>query len=278
MRHAIGLAVVVACSGRGGPAPVQQAPPADAAKPVPVLDAGPYAAFDDALAKLGLTRATGDGVSFRTKTCDGTTVATPYEGAEVQVKFGGCFRCELDGALDPVRMAEFAAALADVPLEFLRAAHVTQAAVCTRLVNELGGTYTDGLLIGGTVDAATGMFLISLEPMELTGQDIVHHELFHVFDFYTDFALYKDDPAWHALNVEPYGHSDEVLPGYLNAHARDNLREDHATTYQYLMARPDELCAGDAIVIAKAKMIRDRVAKVLGDASYLDARAPCVRD
>ncbi len=275
MRSALGLGLLVACAGNDQ-APVKREPPGDAplAGTAPLLD--PEAAFDRALAEVGLTRATGDGVEIRTSTCDGTTVTTKYEGSEVQVKFGGCFRCELGGARDPVRMAEFAAALRDEPAAFYRTAGVTQAAVCTRLVTEVASELTEGLLIGGTVDAARGLILISLEPMELTGQDIVHHELFHVFDFVTDFAAYKDDPAWRALNTEPYGHSGETLPGFLNPHARDNLREDHATTYQYMMARPDELCAGDAIVIAKARMVRDRIRKALGDASYLEARAPCL--
>ncbi len=274
-------ALLVACGTPTRPPKVEPAPaaPPDAAPPDAVaIDAGPFDAFDAALAAVGLTRATGDGKVIHSASCDGATVTAQYQGGTVEVKFGGCFRCELDGALDPRLIAEFAAALADEPPAFYAHSGVTTAAICTHLTNEVPMELTDGRLIGGNVDAAAGMILLSVEPMELSGADIVHHELWHAFDLVTDFALFKDDPAWVALNTEPYEDSDEVRPGFLNQHAGRNLREDHATVYQYLMARPDELCAADAIVLAKAKMIRDRVALVLGDARYLEQRAPCLKD
>lgn len=54
------------------------------------------------------------------------------------------------------------------------------------------------------------------------------------------------------------------------------LREDHATVYQFAMARPAELWAADASVLAKARLIRDRIAVSLGDADHLVQRAPCL--
>ncbi len=82
------------------------------------------------------------------------------------------------------------------------------------------------------------------------------------------------DPDWIALEAGPYGHSDDTRPSFLDPHAHDDLRADSATTYPFMMARPDELSTE---VLGKAHLVRDRVAAAIGDASYLEERAPRLR-
>lgn len=272
--------LLVACGGRAPATEPRPAPPgpdatAPDAAPPDAAPLTPEQAFDAAITAAGLTRVTGE---LRTSNCDGAVVDVVDHGEPLQVRFGGCFRCAVDGDVDPELLAQFTAAIADEPAGFYRLAGVSRVALCTRLVDEVPTDLTEGALLGGTVDSVSGTILLSAEPIGLTGQDIFHHELWHAFDLETDFGLFREDPAWAALNPEPYARTDETRPGFLNPHAHANVREDHATTYQFLMARPDELCAGDAIVIAKARMLRDRVAATLGDARYLDDRAPCVTD
>jgi hypothetical protein len=210
----------------------------------------------------------------------------------VKVKFGGCMRCELApespqvlAELDEQRLEGYARALRETPPAFLHKAGVTRVALCWRLVLEPRGDAGAGVyageLIGGTVDSPRGEILLSLEPLEgLTGDEIVHHELFHVIDVLSDPQLMVRDPVWEKLNPRGFAYlhhdADEASPGFLSAHAMANIREDHATVYQFAMARPDELCAAGASAVGKARLIRDRIAALLGDAHYLEQRAPCL--
>jgi hypothetical protein len=89
-----------------------------------------------------------------------------------------------------------------------------------------------------------------------------------------------DDPEWRQQN--PFGF--EYLgvaakqAGFVDSYAATNAVEDRASVYQYMMARPDELCEiaqKDPIVRTKSTIIWHRVAAVAGD-GFLRARASCI--
>jgi hypothetical protein len=47
-----------------------------------------------------------------------------------------------------------------------------------------------------------------------------------------------------------------------------------------MIARPAELCAAaakDPLILKKAQLIRNRIASVIEDVSYLDKRLPCLQ-
>ncbi|MCC6994834.1 MAG: hypothetical protein IT370_09520, partial [Deltaproteobacteria bacterium] len=281
-------------AAQAGPdAGAQAAPLHDAGAPGPAL-VGDFPAFEATLRELQLGRDLGDApgaTELLSSTCSGYLLPVTTPTGVVQVRLGGCFHCQLQpeseavrAAVDTARVAGFAQALRETPARFMATAKVDRVALCWRLWMEPlgdGGVAADALPIGGTVDPGRHEIMLSLEAMEgLTGQDIVHHELYHVLDVVSDPRRAMLDPAWSLLNPRGFEYlhrdGDAPIPGFLNVHAMANLREDHATVYQFAMARPAELCAADPLIRAKARLIRDRVAVSLGDADYLVRRAPCL--
>jgi hypothetical protein len=95
-------------------------------------------------------------------------------------------------------------------------------------------------------------------------------------------GVYGDDPEWRLQNplgfvYDAAGEQAPRRPGFINPYASTNEIEDRASIYQYLMARPDELCevaAGDDIVRAKTRLVWSRIAAVV-DTTFLRDRAAC---
>lgn len=111
---------------------------------------------------------------------------------------------------------------------------------------------------------------------------IVHHEVFHLFDHATSVAV-DDDHEWVATNPRGFVYADPAASGtarptgFINQYATTNAREDRATVFEYLLGQPTRLCEiadVDRIVAAKAKVVWKRVAKVVG-AKLLRQHAPC---
>ena len=261
---------------------------------VAFVPVGDFPGFETTLRELRLGRDVGDApgaTEILSSTCHGYLLPVSTPTGVVQVKLGGCFHCELAPASDELRakvdtrrIDGYARALRETPAKFLNAAQVDRVALCWRIWMENatdGGVAPAGLPIGGTVDPGRREIMLSLEAMDgLTGAEIVHHELYHVLDVVSDPRRAANDPEWSKLNPEGFTYlrrdGDAPIPGFLNVHAMANLREDHATVYQFVMARSARLCAEDPIVLAKARLIRDRVAASLGDAGYMIERAPCL--
>jgi hypothetical protein len=202
----------------------------------------------------------------------------------------GCARCELAGEsdeLDEATLDAVAIAFDRYPASFLVASHIENVALCKHIeyediVREFG--------TAGTVDYKQRRLTISVEPFigrvydassTFTAEDIVHHELFHLIEF-EHMRGEMDDPEWRLHNPIGFEYRDvapgaERPKGFVNAYAATNEIEDRASTFQYMMARPDELCAiarTDGGVRAKAKLIWSRVGALDGD-GFLRRRALC---
>jgi hypothetical protein len=185
-------------------------------------------------------------------------------GGFVEIRDKGCHTCTFVAEPDNSPVLDgYAHALRDEPAEFLAAAGLKQISVCSN-IEQRGDAE---LVVGGTIDPQAGGLLLLTGEFDLTGEEVVAHELFHLFDRHPKLLRYASvDEEW------PAG-------GFVNDYARTRVREDHATVYQYMMARPDELCAAaatDSRILKKAQLIRSRIASVIGDVSYLDQRLPCL--
>src|SRR5207248_9345493 len=86
-----------------------------------------------------------------------------------------------------------------------------------------------------------------------TIEQIVHHEVFHMFDPHLD-----SDREWNAVNPPGFAYKDpaasERPKGFVNAYATTSDAEDRASTFEYLMGQPQALCdlaAHDRILAKK---------------------------
>jgi hypothetical protein len=200
-------------------------------------------------------------------------------------------RCDLAGESDELYDATieaFTRAFDRYPASFLVASHIENVALCKHIeyediVREWG--------TAGTVDYTTRRLFLSTESFlgraydetgAITAEDIVHHELFHLIEFEHMRKDSDDDPEWRLHNPLGFAYSgrqsEETRPtGFVNAYATTNDVEDRASTYQYLMARPAELCdlaRTDPAVRAKTKLIWTRVGAIDGT-DFLRKRALC---
>jgi hypothetical protein len=202
----------------------------------------------------------------------------------------GCVRCELAGEAEPLDSAVLDAvktAFDRYPTAVLDATHIEKVALCRSLSYD---DFPDTRAIG-TVDLHERRLFVSVAPFlgteydatgPVTTEDIVHHELFHLFEFERMGGVYGDDPEWRLQNplgfvYDAAGEQAPRRPGFINPYASTNEIEDRASIYQYLMARPDELCevaAGDDIVRAKTRLVWSRIAAVV-DTTFLRDRAAC---
>jgi len=208
-----------------------------------------------------------------------------------------CTRCDLvgpndapdavpDEVIDPAMLLDIKAAFDRYPSDVLETSKIRRVALCRRLVDSTGAR------VAGLADLASHRMFINLEsflgrPYDPEGPqttaDIVHHELFHLFEFEVMYDIAVDDVAWRAQNPAgfQYATPEAGTPrpfGFVNSYATTNDREDRASVFELLMARPDELCEiakDDPIVREKAQLVWERTAIVTGEA-FLRRRAPCV--
>lgn len=195
-----------------------------------------------------------------------------------------CLRCELVGEHDRVPDAAFeevVAAFARYPTALLEAAQIEQVALCRRLV-------TNGEAVAGLADQDARRLYVSLEPLLAVSAtfstdvllETVHHEVYHLLDFAQAPTRRVDDPEWNGVNASGFVYGpraeDWTRPfGFVNAYAATNAVEDRASVFQFLMAKPQELCElveGDPIVAAKARLVWQR----LGAVTPLDFVRPTV--
>jgi hypothetical protein len=204
----------------------------------------------------------------------------------------GCMRCEVAGRVDtadvdPDMIDGVSIAFAQYPQSMLEATKLEHVALCKTIrlygkTDELSGVavYDDHRVV------------ISLENFvgkrhddggPFTIEEVVHHELFHLLDHAAFGATFALDFEWDALNPESFAYRDPAVPqarptGFVNTYATTNEPEDRASTYEYLMGHPDKLCAiarADPIVLAKVRVVWNRVAGVAGEA-FLRRYAGCV--
>jgi hypothetical protein len=206
----------------------------------------------------------------------------------------GCSVCELAGETDDLDSAVLDAILVAFnryPADVLEATHIEKVALCKKL------SYEDIADRGtvGTVDLKERRLIISLAPFlghqydengSQTTEDIVHHELFHLFEYERMRTNYNDDPEWRLWNplgfayVDSGGTAKADRPfGFVDPYAATNEIEDKASVYQFMMARPAELCEiekVDPTVRKKVSVIWERIDGLTDDA-FLQNRARCAK-
>ena len=117
------------------------------------------------------------------------------------------------------------------------------------------------------------------DPMYPT--EVIHHEVFHFFDWISNGNDYLNDPEWVALNDQgdfPYGaggsaYYEEIkttgtkiladgVKGFLNYYSTTAVEEDKAEIYKSLIMFPEEMLNHtDPIIKRKAETLKTRLEK-----------------
>lgn len=189
-------------------------------------------------------------------------------------------RCTLAGnsrAIDGAALEAVVSAFDRYPSEVLQAASIEHVALCRRIDGQPD--------IAGSADLHARRMMINLDPFAnkhydvfgaVTAEDIVHHELYHLLESQLMPEVMTDDPAWPAFGYT--GAFQQKQPGFVNTYATTAAVEDRASVFEYVMARPDELCElarSDEVLRKKVGIVWHRAAQATGDA-FLRARAACV--
>jgi hypothetical protein len=205
---------------------------------------------------------------------------------------GECVVCDVatrtdTRGLDPELLDRVAIAFARYPEKALTAAQLERVAVCSR-IRQVDRDPDHGP--AGLADLAAHRILISVEhfaeadDLRFTIEQVVHHEVFHLFDQATLGATMLRDPEWGALNPRGFAYRDpataiERPAGFVDAYATTDEMEDRASVFEYLMGHPTELCEitdADPVVRKKAKLVWRRFAAVVGEA-FLAKQAACLQ-
>lgn len=281
MRVAL-VALLVACGGCGPPAPPPGKPSWPTLEPTGASYNSRVVALRTSLGRAAITlEMRGAADVIRSSAC------TDPEARRNQT---GCARCELAGEsdhLDEATLDGLRTAFDRYPASFLVASHIEHVVLCKHIEYE---DIQREQLTAGTVDYQQRRLFVSVESFldrvydaagPFTAEDIVHHELFHLIEW-EHMRDEMNDPEWRLQNPIGFEYRDSALDGerpsgFVNAYAATNELEDRASTFQYLMARPAELCGiaqQDPIVWAKVRLIWERVAAIDGE-GWLRARALC---
>ena len=262
--------------------PLEPTPVLVASEPANLIEAGVY---DKRVASLRATLA-------RSKIALDTVPVIDVCGMHHGIN--DCVRCQVasraDTAdVDPDMIDAVAIAFARYSSSVLVAAKLQHVALCKRIRYD----HDHGVDPAGLASFDAARLFVSIEYFsdkahehygDFTIEQVVHHELFHMFDHATLGEKVYADREWHALNAPSFTYTDpapneETRPaGFVNAYATTNELEDRASVFEYLMGQPAKLCAimeHDPIVAAKAKMVWGRVAKLMG-ADRLRDEAACL--
>ncbi|MBL0217127.1 MAG: hypothetical protein IPQ07_25040 [Myxococcales bacterium] len=205
-----------------------------------------------------------------------------------------CVRCEVatranTGGVDPELIDGVAIAFALYPPALLAATKLEHVALC-RTIRIQGEP--DERAPAGVAILDQHRVLISVEQFvegaplyqDFTIEQVVHHEVFHLFDHATSGERAYDDREWHALNPAGFEYRDPAVrdeqrpAGFVNTYGTTNELEDRATVFEYLLGQPTRLCEIahlDPAVAAKTTTVWKRIARVTGD-KLLRQHAPCV--
>jgi hypothetical protein len=196
-----------------------------------------------------------------------------------------CARCEVATVLDkidPELIDQMAIAFARWPSSVRKAARLEHVAFCNS-ITYVGKDHGPA----GLADPNTHRVYISVEYFRGAGTSFsieatVHHEVFHLLDFETQNVHWTADSEWHKLNPAGFAYRDPSVdiqrqPGFVNGYASTDEMEDRASTWEYLMVRPDDVCAmsaKDPVLARKARLLLQRVSHVEG-ADKLGVKVPC---
>lgn len=182
---------------------------------------------------------------------------------------GGKIHCE------PVRPARALSFLSRVSRELaLYSPGIMRKARLKRIVLCTGLRFRDDLRFAipdfrGTMcfDVMRGSFIRGYHEF------CIHHELFHVFDWFDDHELYED-PSWTALNPTGFRYDPKHLStpwgvrsfrkGFVSAYSLAGVEEDKAEVYAMMIKQPRRLArfaTKDAVIAAKAARMRTLLAE-----------------
>lgn len=186
--------------------------------------------------------------------------------------------------IDPELIDQMAIAFARWPSSVRKAARLEHVAFCKTIAYE-GKDHGPA----GLADPNTHRVYISVEYFRGAGTSFsieatVHHEVFHLLDYETQGAHWTADRDWQKLNPSGFAYRDpsvdiERRKGFVNGYASTDEMEDRASTFEYMMVRPDDLCtmsAQDPVVARKVRLLRQRVLRVEG-ADRLGMETRCKR-
>ncbi|MDB4961903.1 MAG: hypothetical protein JWP01_1902 [Myxococcales bacterium] len=263
-----------------------RAPPQPVREPSNLIDGETYATR---IAGLRATLARNQ-VAIDTQPVIETCAGDHYPGGARS----RCVRCEVasrenTGGVDPTLIDGVAIAFGLYPPALIKASGLAHVALCRtiRIQGEPDERAPAGIAISGQ-----HRLLISVEHFvdgatiseDFTIEQVVHHEVFHLFDHATSGTSAGTDRAWAALNPRGFEYKDPAAAegarptGFVNPYATTNEREDRASVFEYLLGQPTKLCEiakVDPAVAAKTTAVWKRVAKVVGD-KLLRQHAPCV--
>jgi hypothetical protein len=187
-----------------------------------------------------------------------------------------CVRCEVatrqdTSGLDRDMIDAVAIAFARYPSTALVAANLEHVSLCSKIrYDHDHGANPAGIAI---VDERRLMLSIETFRDDFTLEQIVHHEIFHLFDHEMLGAKAYDDHEWHALNPPAFAYAEPTTEtaarpaGFVDNYATTNELEDRASVFEYMMGQAQPLCeimAIDPIVRAKVATIRLRVGRIMG--------------
>jgi hypothetical protein len=191
----------------------------------------------------------------------------------------GCVHCDVatrrdTSGVDPDMLDAIAIAFARYPQRVLDISGIQYVALCKDIHYS---QVHDGVpQPAGMAMPSDARLLLSLEPVahiadyggDFTIEQVVHHEVFHMLDKETDDHAWQnlDPPEFVYRDPAPLDESKRPI-GFVNNYATTNEREDRASTFEYMIGQPEKLCAierVDPIVAKKVRLVRARVAKLMG--------------
>jgi hypothetical protein len=197
---------------------------------------------------------------------------------------GKCVRCEVvtrerTNGLDPDLLDAVSIAFAHYPPGTLAKANIQHVALCRSI--RFSDNPDDGP--AGLAMLGDRRILVSVEHFidrhvdGFTVEQIVHHEVFHMFDTHLE-----NDNEWKALNRPGFVYKDPAgsdrPSGFVNSYATTSDAEDRASTFELLVSDPQKLCslaAHDPVLAKKTKLVWKRMARAIGD-TPLKRWAACV--
>jgi hypothetical protein len=199
-----------------------------------------------------------------------------------------CVRCDVarrdnTAGIDPSLIDSAAIAFAMYSPTFLAATHVEHVTLCRTIEVADGELPPAGMAL---LDQQRILVSVSeyQQANDFTIDRVIHHELFHLLDYAGEH--FHVDPEWDALNPRGFAYHDPDMlyqnrdlavqrpNGFVLSYATQNEVEDRASTFELVLARPEQLCeiaAKDPIVAKKAALIKARVRKVAGNTPLLAA-------
>jgi hypothetical protein len=241
-------------------------------------------AHDARVAALRATLARG-GIGLEMRSVYAVVATAGCSDVVDRLQPDGCVRCTLADDRDATAevLATITAALDRYSTDLLAQADIGTFYLCRRLEDVSAHETRGGISLG---DPRRVMIAVSKPALVAA---IVHHELFHMIESARIANINAHDQEWESANPIGFSYLDgsdtsegrKPRPtGFVDWYAASRVREDRASTFEYMMAEPDQLCeiaTNDPIARAKVEIIWSRMLKHPGGYDLMYGTAPCVQ-